>query len=189
MIKTALSLLTTESSWDDLLLTKKALQQIKAISNQVKNNTTLTGKTKLINKTNKVSPVLFYGSQANEQITTAALIGKIINKDAYRIDLSKLVSKYIGETEKNLNVLFDTAEKKDWILFFEEADALFGKRSDVTDTHNRYANLDVTYLLQRIEDHPGLVLLAANKKTTIDPDFIKRLRPIIHFPKPKKKRG
>lgn len=189
MIKTALSLLTTESSWDDLLLTKKALQKIKAISNQVKNNTTATGNTKLINTTNRVSPVLFYGSQACEQITTAALIGKVINKDAYSIDLSKLVSKYIDETEKNLNVLFDTAEKKDWILFFDEADALFGKRTDLKDDHDRYANLDVTYLLQKIEDHPGLILLASNKKTTISPALIRRLRSIIHFPKPKKKKG
>ncbi len=185
MIKDAISLLTTESSWEDLILTKKALQQLKKISTK---NSTTTNRN-LQKTTRPASPVLFYGTQANAQITTVALIGKEMNKPAFRIDLSKLVSKYIAETEKNLNAVFETAEKKDWILFFDEADALFGKRTDVKDSHDKYANLDTNYLLQRIESYPGLVLLAANKKTNIDTAFIRRLRSIVYFPKPKKKKG
>jgi len=183
MIKAAISLLTTESSWEDLILTKKALQQLKKIST----NSSITTHRKLLKTTRPESPVLFYGTQANKQITTAALIAKGMNKPAYRIDLSKLVSKYIGETEKNVNTLFDTAEKKDWVLFFDEADALFGKRTDVKDSHDKYANLDVNYLLQRIEDYPGLILLATNKKSNIDPAFTRRLRSIVYFPIPRKK--
>jgi SpoVK/Ycf46/Vps4 family AAA+-type ATPase len=186
MIKAALSLLTTESSWDDLLLTKKAFQQVNAISNQLQNNK-VKGKQTLVKTTGSVSPVLFYGPQVNEQMITAVLIGKGINKSVCRIDLSKLVSKYIGETEKNLNALFDAAEKKDWILFFDEADALFGKRTDIKDSHDRYANLDVNYLLQSIENYPGLCLFATNKKNKFDTAFTRRLRSVIYFPRQKKK--
>ena len=107
-------------------------------------------------------------------------------KTIYRIDLSKLVSKYVDETEKNLDAVFDAAEKKDWILFFDEADALFGKRTDVKDSHDKYANLDVSYLLQRIESFDGLILLAGNKKSKIDPNVLKKLKLVIHFPNPKR---
>jgi len=185
MIKAALSLLTTENSWDDLHLTKKAFQQAKIISNQIVNNT--AGKRSL-QQSDSLSPVLFYGTQNKEQINTAAVIGKINNQPVYSVDLSKLVSQYIGETEKNLNTLFDTAANKNWILFFDEADALFGKRTDVKDAHDKYANQDTSYLLQRIETHPGLILLATNKKSNIDPAFIRRIRSSIYFPKPKKKK-
>ena len=181
MIKNALSILTTESTWDDLLLTKKAFKQVKAISTQFKNNATEKINRKLVNKISPSSPVLFYGSQAKEQINTAVLISKTINKPAYSIDLSRLVSKYIGETEKNLNVLFDTAEKKDWILFFDEADALFGKRTDVKDSHDKYANQEVSYLLKRIEDYIGLVILATNVKGNMDEAFTRRFNLVLRF--------
>ena len=99
----------------------------------------------------------------------------------YRIDLSQVVSKYIGETEKNLEKVFNKAEHKDWILFFDEADALFGKRSNVTNAHDKYANQEVSYLLQRVEDFPGLIILASNYKSNIDAAFIRRFNAIVPF--------
>ena len=102
------------------------------------------------------------------------------------MDLSKIVSKYIGETEKNLSAIFQRAKDKEWILFFDEADALFGKRTNVRDTHDRYANQEVSYLLQKIEEHNGLVFLSTNKKKNIDPAFMRRLRYVIDFPFPEK---
>src|SRR5690606_39487670 len=105
----------------------------------------------------------------------------------YRIDLSQVVSKYIGETEKNLEKVFRKAENKNWILFFDEADALFGKRSNVQNSHDKYANQEVSYLLQRVEDFPGLIILASNFKSNIDQAFIRRFNAIIHFPMPNRK--
>jgi SpoVK/Ycf46/Vps4 family AAA+-type ATPase len=188
MIKTALSLITSTNSWDDLLLTKKAFKQVKAISESFKAGLKQKTNRKLTGTTASVSPAIFYGSQVKEKINTAALISNTLNMPAYRIDLSKLSSKYMDETEKNLNELFDTAEKKDWILFFDEADALFGKRTNIKDAHDRYANIDVNYLLRRIEDYPGLVVLASNKKTAVDPSLLKKFKTVINFPRPKKKK-
>ncbi|MBK8195839.1 MAG: ATP-binding protein, partial [Lewinellaceae bacterium] len=105
-------------------------------------------------------------------------------KDVYRIDLSTVVSKYIGETEKNLSSLFERAEDKNWILFFDEADALFGKRTNVRDAHDKYANQEVSYLLQRIEEFGGLVILASNMKSNIDDAFMRRFNAIIKFSMP-----
>ncbi len=98
-----------------------------------------------------------------------------------------MVSKYIGETEKNLTKIFDAAANKNWILFFDEADALFGKRTDIKNSHDKYANQEIAYLLQRIENFSGIVILSANSKTNIDPEFIRRLRYVIDFSVPKKK--
>jgi SpoVK/Ycf46/Vps4 family AAA+-type ATPase len=102
----------------------------------------------------------------------------------YRIDLSGVVSKYIGETEKNLKQVFDAAEESGAILFFDEADALFGKRSEVKDSHDRYANIEVNYLLQRMEDYRGLAILATNRKSALDRAFMRRLRFLLEFPFP-----
>ena len=96
-----------------------------------------------------------------------------------------IISKYIGETEKNLSKLFDKAQDKDWILFFDEADALFGKRTGVRDAHDKYANQEVSYLLQRVEVYPGLVILASNFKTNIDDAFMRRFQAVINFSLPK----
>ena len=112
------------------------------------------------------------------------LLGKHTGKDVFRVDLSRVVSKYIGETEKNLSRLFDKAENKNWILFFDEADALFSKRTDVRDAHDKYANQEVAYLLQRIEGYNGLVILASNQRANIDDAFVRRLQAIIPFPMP-----
>jgi SpoVK/Ycf46/Vps4 family AAA+-type ATPase len=111
------------------------------------------------------------------------LAGKLGRK-LYRIDLSAVSNKYIGETEKNLRRLFDDAEASNAILFFDEADALFGKRSEVQDGHDRYANLETSYLLQRLENYSGLVIFATNNKGDLDSAFIRRLRFVVEFPLP-----
>jgi len=111
-------------------------------------------------------------------------LGKYTGQEIFRIDLSLVVSKFIGETEKNLSGLFDRAEKKNWILFFDEADALFGRRTSISSSHDRYANQEVSFLLQRVEDYPGVVILATNLKANIDEAFARRFQSIIHFPLP-----
>ena len=105
-----------------------------------------------------------------------------LHRDLYRVDLSKVIGKYIGETEKNLDRLFDAAESEGAILFFDEADALFGKRSEVKDAHDRYANIEISYFLQRLESFNGAAILATNKKENLDPAFLRRLRFVVHFP-------
>ena len=115
---------------------------------------------------------------------TASLLGQVTGKEVYRINLAAVVSKYIGETEKNLEKVFDLAEDKDWILFFDEADALFGKRTGIKDSHDRYANQEVSYLLQRIEEYRGLVVLSTNQKINIDDAFARRFQSVIRFPMP-----
>jgi SpoVK/Ycf46/Vps4 family AAA+-type ATPase len=127
---------------------------------------------------------LFFGPPGTGKTLTASLLGKYTGKDVFRIDLSRVVSKYIGETEKNLSHLFDKAEDKNWILFFDEADALFGKRTDIRDAHDKYANQEVAYLLQKIENYNGLVILATNQRGNIDDAFVRRFQAIIHFPMP-----
>ncbi|MCZ4319375.1 ATP-binding protein [Aequorivita viscosa] len=128
--------------------------------------------------------VLFHGPPGTGKTLTASLLGKYTNKPVYRIDLSTVVSKYIGETEKNLSNLFNKAQHKDWILFFDEADAIFGKRTNVRDAHDKYANQEVSYLLQRVEAHPGLIILALNFRDNIDESFTRRFQSIIKFEMP-----
>ena len=135
-------------------------------------------------KKNQKNSILFYGSKKSGKYTIATMLANQAGKELYKVDLSKLVSKYIGETEKNLSAIFKQAEDKGWILFFDEADALFGKRSEVKDSHDRYANQDVAYLLQKMEAHNGLVILSSNMKNNIDDAFMRRLNSIINFPLP-----
>jgi ATPase family associated with various cellular activities (AAA) len=127
---------------------------------------------------------LFAGESGTGKTMAAEVIANELNLDLYRIDLSSVVNKYIGETEKNLRKIFDAAEQGGAILFFDEADALFGKRSEVKDSHDRYANIEVNYLLQRMESFSGLAILATNQKSAMDNAFIRRLRFIITFPFP-----
>jgi SpoVK/Ycf46/Vps4 family AAA+-type ATPase len=128
---------------------------------------------------------LFFGPPGTGKTLTAALLGQIAGKQVYRVDLSMVVSKYIGETEKNLASLFDKAEHKDWILFFDEADSLFGKRSQVRDARDRYANQEISFLLQRIEVFDGLAILASNLTNNVDSAFSRRFEHMVHFPMPK----
>ncbi|MCK7559689.1 ATP-binding protein [Chitinophaga sedimenti] len=135
----------------------------------------------------KIKPgyrALFYGPSGTGKTLTATLLGQQFQQEVYRIDLSQVVSKYIGETEKNPEKVFARAETKNWILFFDEADALFGKRTNVQSAHDRFANQEVSYLLQRVEDYPGLLILASNFKNNLDDAFLRRFHAIIHFPLP-----
>ena len=127
---------------------------------------------------------LFTGDSGVGKTMAAEVIANDLRLDLYRIDLSSVVSKYIGETEKNLCKLFDAAEDGGAILFFDEADALFGKRSEVKDSHDRYANIEVNYLLQRMESFGGLAILASNMRGALDVAFTRRLRFILNFPFP-----
>jgi SpoVK/Ycf46/Vps4 family AAA+-type ATPase len=136
-------------------------------------------------KVNASFPCLFYGPPGTGKSFTAKLIGKQYGKDVFRIDLSMIVSKYIGETEKNLAKLFDRAEGKDWVLFFDEADSLFGKRTSISDSKDKWANLEVSYLLQRMEEYEGLCILATNLKHNLDPAMTRRFQALIYFPFPK----
>jgi SpoVK/Ycf46/Vps4 family AAA+-type ATPase len=175
-----LSLLLTDLSWADLLLGKAALKKIEAIKNWLKQNAN-----EGVNTTSKTGCRIFLSGQSNlDKTLTTELLGKEFHKPVYKIDLSKVVSKYIGETEKNLEQIFAKAEDKNWILFFDEATALFGKRSNVKDAHDRYANVEVNYLLQRMEEYSGLAILASNVKGNIDKAFIRRFHFVINFPVP-----
>ena len=117
----------------------------------------------------------------------AEIIAKELELELYKIDLSRVVSKYIGETEKNLDLIYSAANDSNAILFFDEADALFGKRSEVKDAHDRYANIEIAYLLQKMEEYSGIVILATNLKANMDEAFVRRLRFIIDFPFPDEK--
>ena len=178
--------ITTPLEWSDLVLNAQTMEQIYELKKWLQHKNTLL-------KTNKrLKPgyrVLFYGPPGTGKTLTSCLLGKADTPegqelDVYRVDLSQVVSKFIGETEKNLSKLFDKAEHKDWILFFDEADALFGKRTNIRDAHDKYANQEIAYLLQRIENYNGLVILATNFKSNIDPAFARRFQAIIHFPMP-----
>ena len=174
----------TEMEWDDLVLHPKTLQQIKEIEHWITYNQTLLHEWGMKKRIKPGYRALFHGPPGTGKTLTATLLGKYTGKEVYRIDLSRVVSKYIGETEKNLSSLFNKAENKNWILFFDEADALFGKRTDIRDAHDKYANQEVAYLLQRIEAYNGLVILASNQRGNIDDAFVRRFQTIIHFPMP-----
>jgi vesicle-fusing ATPase len=127
---------------------------------------------------------LFAGPPGTGKTMAAEAIAEKLSLPLYRIDLSQVVNKYIGETEKNLRRLFDAAYSADLILFFDEADALFGKRTEVKDAHDRYANLEISYLLERMERFKGLAILATNRKKDLDEAFLRRLRFVVEFPLP-----
>ena len=127
---------------------------------------------------------LFHGPSGTGKTLTATLLGNELQREVYRVDLSQVVSKYIGETEKNLAAVFTEAERRKWILFFDEADALFGKRTQTSSSHDRYANQEVAFLLQRVEDHPGTVILATNLKSNLDDAFARRFQSVIYFAPP-----
>ncbi|MBD1848305.1 ATP-binding protein [Cyanobacteria bacterium FACHB-63] len=176
--------ITTEMEWEDLILNAQTLQQIHDLEAWIKHGPTILHDWGMKRKLKLGYRALFHGPPGTGKTLTTSLLGKYTGKDVYKIDISMLVSKYIGETEKNLSNLFARAESKDWILFFDEADALFGKRTNVRDAHDKYANQEVSYLLQRVENYDGLVILASNFKSNIDDAFIRRFQSLIHFPLP-----
>ncbi len=177
--------ITTALNWDDLVLHSHTLAQIQDLETWIKHHDTLMNNWGMNGKLKPGYRALFYGPPGTGKTLTATLLGKFTGKDVFRIDLSSVVSKYIGETEKNLASLFDKAKNKNWILFFDEADAVFGKRTSVRDAHDKYANQEVSYLLQRVEAYNGLTILSSNFKDNIDEAFTRRFNAMIYFPKPK----
>jgi hypothetical protein len=177
--------ITTEMDWSDLVLHPATLLQIRDIQNWVAFSDRAMGEWGLGRRVRPGYRALFHGPPGTGKTLTATLLGKHTGRDVFRIDLSRVVSKYIGETEQNLARLFDRAESKDWILFFDEADALFGKRTEIRDAHDKYANQQAAYLLQRIETFDGLVILATNQRNNIDEAFVRRFQSVIHFPMPR----
>ncbi len=176
--------IATEMEWKDLVLNHETMEQVEELITWVKHEETLMTEWGLHKILKPGYKCLFHGPSGTGKTLTAGLIGQKVEKDVYRIDLSTVVSKYIGETEKNLEKIFDKAAHMDCILFFDEADALFGKRTNISDAHDRYANQEVSYLLQRIEEYPGLVILASNFKSNMDDAFLRRFQSIIFFPVP-----
>lgn len=176
--------IVTNMDWNDVVLHPHTLQQVNDIGVWLKFNHLVQDDKNLGRKIKPGYRVLFYGPSGTGKTLTTALLGKQFGKDVYRIDLSQIVSKFIGETEKNLETVFKKAETKDWILFFDEADALFGKRTNVSSAHDKYANQEVSYLLQRVEDYPGLLILASNFKSNLDDAFLRRFHSLVHFPMP-----
>jgi AAA+ superfamily predicted ATPase len=176
--------LITRRSWEELILEDSIMEQVKEIKLWVEYGDRMLDEWQLRDRMKPGYKALFYGPSGTGKTFTASLLGKYTGKEVYCIDLSMVVSKYIGETEKNLAGIFEMAEDKNWILFFDEGDALFGKRTQIKDAHDRYANQEVSYLLQRVENYPGLVVLSTNMKGNIDEAFIRRFQSIIRFPMP-----
>ena len=176
--------ITTQLEWSDLVLEEHIKEEIQEILVWVKHSNTIMNDWGLSKVLKPGFRCLFYGPPGTGKTMTASLLGKSSTLEVYRIDLSKIVSKYIGETEKNLANIFDQAENKNWILFFDEADAIFGKRTSTNDSKDRYANQEISYLLQRIEDFPGVLILATNLKTNMDEAFARRFQSMIYFPIP-----
>jgi SpoVK/Ycf46/Vps4 family AAA+-type ATPase len=173
-------------SWGDIVLPEEKLAQLKEICSQVKHRYRVFGEWGFGQKLShgKGISVLFSGPSGTGKTMAAEVIAHELRLDLYKIDLSGVVSKYIGETEKNLAKVFQEAEASNAILFFDEADALFGKRTEVSDSHDRYANIETSYLLQKMEEYEGVVILATNLRENMDEAFTRRIRFIVEFPFP-----
>jgi len=176
--------ITTPLDWADLVLEHRTMAQIQEIKSWLYHGETLMKDWGLSKKVKPGYRALFYGPSGTGKTLTAALLAKSTGREIYRVDLSMIVSKYIGETEKNLARVFDAASYKNWILFFDEAESLFGERTTTTSSNDRHANQQTGYLLQRIEDFPGVVILATNLKSNMDEAFTRRFQSMIHFAMP-----
>jgi SpoVK/Ycf46/Vps4 family AAA+-type ATPase len=172
--------------WDDLVLPEEQTGLLRQIVDQVAHRTKIYDEWGFGARSSRGLGIsaLFSGASGTGKTLAAEVIAASLALDLYRIDLSGVVSKFIGETEKNLRRLFDAAEDGGAVLFFDEADALFGKRSEVKDSHDRYANIEINYLLQRIETYRGLAILATNLRSALDEAFLRRLRFVVSFPYP-----
>lgn len=174
------------STWEDLVLPEPQRQTLQEITMHVLHRHTVYETWGFAAKGSRGLGIsaLFAGASGTGKTMAAEVLAHSLRLDLYRIDLSQVVSKYIGETEKNLRKVFDAAEGGAAILLFDEADALFGKRSEVKDSHDRYANVEVSYLLQRMEAYQGLAILTTNMKTALDQAFLRRIRFVVQFPFP-----
>ena len=174
------------AQWEDLVLPDQPHRVLRSIASQVRQRHRVYEEWGFAEKSARGlgMTALFAGASGTGKTMAAEVLARELRLDLYRIDLARVVSKYIGETEKNLGQLFDAAEGSAAILLFDEADALFGKRSDVKDSHDRYANIEVSYLLQRMESYRGLAILTTNMRSAIDAAFVRRIRFIVQFPFP-----
>ncbi|HEY2437153.1 MAG TPA: ATP-binding protein, partial [Solirubrobacteraceae bacterium] len=180
------TLLEPAYGWEDLVLRERQLDLLRSISAYLRHRDQVLsewGYEVTVSRTQGLK-VLFAGDSGTGKTMAAQVLGAELGLDLFRVDLATIVSKYIGETEKNLERIFSAADGSNAILFFDEADALFGKRSEVSDSHDRYANIEVAYLLQRMEAYPGAVILATNFRRNIDDAFVRRLDFVIDFPFP-----
>ncbi len=185
-LKTLAHKIKPKYKWKDIVLPSDQMAQLREITNHVKYKHVVYGDWGFDRKLSlgKGLNVLFSGPSGTGKTMTAEIMANELNLDLYKIDLSTVVSKYIGETEKNLNKIFKEAETSNAILFFDEADALFGKRSEVKDAHDRYANIEIGYLLQKMDEYTGVVILATNLRKNMDEAFVRRMRFTIDFPFP-----
>ena len=174
------------AEWSDLILPEDRKEMLREMIAQVRHRIQVFDRWQFGKKNNRGLGLcaLFAGTSGTGKTMAAEVIANELNLDLYRIDLSIVVSKYIGETEKNLGKLFDAAESGGVILLFDEGDALFGKRTEASDSKDRYANMEVSYLLQRIESYSGLAIVTTNVEDSLDSAFVRRLRYIVKFPFP-----
>ncbi|MEP7277161.1 MAG: ATP-binding protein [Bacteroidota bacterium] len=177
-----MNIITTQKEWDEILPKRSGQELLKVLGSCRQKKHSLSG------AASQPIPclVLLYGAARENKMAATALIAVALQQEAYRVDLLAIVSKYIGETEKNLDAVFDKAEKANWILFFDEADALFGKRTDVKDAHDKYANQEISYLFQKIEKYKNPVLIATRNKTQLPSYILRHFHSVINFPENKK---
>jgi SpoVK/Ycf46/Vps4 family AAA+-type ATPase len=173
-------------TWDDIVLPKDQKAQLREICIQMKYKHVVYGKWGFERKVSlgRGLTILFSGPSGTGKTMAAEILGGELNLDLYKIDIATVVSKYIGETEKNLSKIFKEAETSNAILFFDEADAIFGKRSEVKDAHDRYSNIEIAFLLQKMEEYEGITILASNLRSNIDESFVRRMQFIVEFPFP-----
>lgn len=176
--------LTTKLDWEDLILNEQTREELDELMAWVEHSDRLKETYKNGKHLQAGHRAFFWGPPGTGKTLTAALLGKKFNKTVYRIDLSQLVSKYVGETEKNLEKIFKYAENRNWILLFDEADVLFAGRTKVSSSNDRFANQETAYLLQKVETCNNLIILASNLKYNIDKAFTRRFQTIINFPIP-----
>jgi AAA+ superfamily predicted ATPase len=180
------SKVASELGWDNLVLPEKQLSQLRELETSIKNSNGVLQEWDFASRLpyGRGTTALFSGPSGTGKTMAAGILARELGLDLYKIDLSRVVSKYIGETEKNLDRIFEQAEDSNAMLFFDEADALFGKRSAIKDAHDRYANIEIAYLLQKMEERLGVTILATNLKANMDEAFVRRIRHSIEFPMP-----
>ena len=173
--------LATNSAWADLTLDASHEETLRSIAVDARRTGTTARRAR--DASSSAAPAgltaLFVGPDSAGRTRAAEVLAHELGRDLYRVDLGRITSKYIGETEKNLNRVLEAAEAREWVLLFDEADALFGKRTDVKDSHDRYANIEINYLLDRLEAFNGLAILATNLRSSLDPGFTRRLRYVV----------
>lgn len=176
--------LDTAMAWCDLVLPPGTLRHLEAFEQHLRHDVTLRQEWGMARRLRPGYRALFHGPPGTGKTLTAVLLGQRLGLEARRVDLSRVVSKYIGETEKQLSAVLDQAERRQWLLLFDEAEALFGQRTETRDSHDRYANQEVAFLLQRLETFQGLVILVTNLPANLDGAFLRRFESVVYFPLP-----